>query len=159
LPISDSLSATTTCIEDRSLSTANDDELDEPVEELEEPVEAPPSAEAPVPVEELLLELRELDAFVVPLADAVSPTSPDKLTIVPFCGAYSFVSWTACSSLCTVRRSLFTAAIAEARFASRVAALTVDFAEDEPPDCCSPSLLAPADGVVLAEDLRVDVLV
>jgi len=57
-------------------------------------VDVLPSAEAPVPAEELLLlePLLELEAFVVPLAEAVSPTSPDKLTIVPSCGAESLVS-------------------------------------------------------------------
>ena len=41
------------------------------------------------------------------------------------------VSETACSSLCTVSLSLLTAAFAEARFASRVAELTVEPDEDE----------------------------
>ena len=76
------------------------------------------------PVEPLLPEPLVLDdALVVPVPDTVSPTSPDRETIVPSSGAYSFVSCTACSSLCTVSLSLFTAALAEARFASRVAAL------------------------------------
>ena len=42
------------------------------------------------------------------------------------------VSWTACSSLCTVSFSLLTAALAEARFASRVAVLIVAFAAVDP---------------------------
>jgi hypothetical protein len=81
LPISDSLSGTTSCIELRSLRTAKaeldeleePDELDEP-EELERPLdeEAPaaPAVLDPDPLEELLL----LEALVVPLADTVSPT-------------------------------------------------------------------------------------
>lgn len=56
---------------------------------------------------------------------------------------------TASSSLCTVNWSLLTAALAEARFASRVAVLTAVLAavelslalEDEPLDCDSPPLL------------------
>ena len=88
-----------------------------------------PVALAPEPLEELV----ELDAFVVPLPETISPTSPDSETIVPLSGAYSFVSWTACSSLCTASLSLLTAALAEARFASRVAALVVAL-DDEPPE-------------------------
>ena len=77
-------------------------------------------------MEELLLELLVLDdARVVPVPETVSPTSPESETIVPLEGAYSFVFCTACSSLCTVSLSLLTAALAEARFASRVAALWV----------------------------------
>ena len=83
LPISDSLSGTTSCIEERSLRTANAE-----LEELDEEevgfggargargaasAEAPPVAAAPVldpdPLEELLLE-----ALVVPLAVTTSPT-------------------------------------------------------------------------------------
>ena len=41
------------------------------------------------------------------------------------------VSWTACSSLCTVSLSLLTAALADARLASRVAELTLELGEDE----------------------------
>jgi hypothetical protein len=95
LPISDSLSATTSCIEDRSLRTANAeleelDEEEDDLEELDEPL-APPSAEAPVaaapvsapdPLEELLLE-----ALVVPLGETTSPTWPVSETIVPSSGA------------------------------------------------------------------------
>ncbi len=104
----------------------------------------PPVAELPDPdeLEELLLE-----ALVVPLPETTSPTCPESETIVPLCGAYSLVSPTASSSLCTVSWSLLTAALAEARLASRVAALTVALPEepelslsleDEPLDCdCS----------------------
>jgi hypothetical protein len=79
LPISDSLKATTSCIEERSLSTAKEEleELEE-FEELDE-LDAPaaerpnkaPFADAPDPEEpeELLF-----DALVVPLADTTSPT-------------------------------------------------------------------------------------
>ena len=81
---------------------------------------------APVALElEPLDELAELEDLVVPLPDTISPTWPESETIVPFSGAYSLVSWTACSSLCTVSLSLLTAALAEARLASRVAVLTV----------------------------------
>jgi hypothetical protein len=47
--------------------------------------EAPPTAEAPDPedAEELLL----LAALVVPLADTISPTWPERETIVPSSGA------------------------------------------------------------------------
>lgn len=94
-PISDSLRATTSCIEERSLNTAKDvleeleeseelDVLEAPV--VERPVEAPPAAEVPDPEdpdpEELLLE-----ALVVPLADTTSPTWPASETIVPVSGA------------------------------------------------------------------------
>jgi hypothetical protein len=76
------------------LSTAKDEEpaeeLDDSVEALCDeappavPVEEPPAA----PVEEPLLEeLLVVDAFVVPVAVTVSPTSPESLTIVPFSGA------------------------------------------------------------------------
>jgi hypothetical protein len=93
LPISDSLNGTTSCIELRSLRTANDelvepDELDAPVE-LDElaaeraAVEAPPVAAAPDPLEELLLA----GALVVPLGDTTSPTWPESETIVPSSGA------------------------------------------------------------------------
>jgi len=110
---------------------SGDEELDE-LEELEEAVDEPPPVEPPVgdllpPLPLDVLPLDELlvldDALVVPVPDTVSPTSPESETIVPSSGAYSFVSCTACSSLCTVSLSLFTAALAEARFASRVAAL------------------------------------
>jgi hypothetical protein len=92
--ISDSLSATTSCIELRSLSTANA-ELEEDPEEPEESLEAPPAvrptAEAPVapvaPLSEPLDELLELDPFVVPLPETTSPTCPESETIVPFSGA------------------------------------------------------------------------
>ena len=83
LPISDSLRATTSCIELRSLSTANE-ELEEPEEELDdlealdEPVVAPPAAEAPpvadAPVPDPLVEELLLEALVVPPPDTVSPT-------------------------------------------------------------------------------------
>jgi hypothetical protein len=45
---------------------------------------------------------------------------------VPLSGARSFVFSTACASLCTVSLALFTAARADARFASRVAVLTLE---------------------------------
>jgi hypothetical protein len=135
LPISDSLNATTSCIELRSLRTANE-ELEEPPVLLEalEPVAERPVAEAPAaPVELAVDPLDELlDALVVPLPETTSPTWPESETIVPLSGAYSLVSWTACSSLCTLSVSLLTAALAEARFASRVAVLIVDLDELEP---------------------------
>jgi hypothetical protein len=94
-PISDSLSATTSCIEERSLSTAKAEleELEEPEPEEDEeevpPVERPVAAEEPVAelpdpeeLEELLLE-----ALVVPLPETTSPTCPESETIVPLCGA------------------------------------------------------------------------
>jgi hypothetical protein len=90
-PTSDSLSGTTSSIEPRSLSTANEEleELDDEPEELEVPG---PAAVEPVaeladdpPPEELALLL--LDALVVPVADTVSPTSPDSAAIVPLSGA------------------------------------------------------------------------
>jgi hypothetical protein len=70
------------------LSTAKD-ELEELLEELDDPVELLGDEVLPVaPVEELLLEeLLVLDAFVVPVAETVSPTSPESVTIVPSCGA------------------------------------------------------------------------
>jgi hypothetical protein len=81
----------------RSLSTANA-ELEEPVEldALDAPVvERPaalvalaPVALAPDPVEALL----ELEDLVVPPPDTTSPTWPESETIVPFSGAYRFVS-------------------------------------------------------------------
>src|SRR4030088_1230845 len=75
LPISDSLSGTTSCIDSRWLSTAKAP-LEEPVEPLDEdeaPAEEAPAEEAPlVPVEELEL----LEALVVPVPETVSPTSP-----------------------------------------------------------------------------------
>jgi hypothetical protein len=55
------------------------------------------------------------------------------------------VFWTACSSLSTVSLSLLTAAFAEARLASRVAALTVVLEEDEP----EPSLVVEAGSFVV----------
>jgi hypothetical protein len=74
------------------LSTAKD-EPEEPADELEDPVELLGDEALPVaPVEELLLEeLLALDALVVPVAETVSPTSPESETIVPSCGAYSLV--------------------------------------------------------------------
>ena len=92
LPISDSLSATTSCIELRSLSTANDElaELEDPVDpvELLDPV-ADRLAEAPVAPVALdpLDELLALDALVVPLAETTSPTWPESETMVPLSGA------------------------------------------------------------------------
>jgi hypothetical protein len=101
-----------------------------------EPVAERPVAEAPAAPVELvadpLEELAVLEALVVPLPDTTSPTWPESETIVPLSGAYSLVSWTACSSLCTLSVSLLTAALAEARFASRVAVLIVDLDELEP---------------------------
>ena len=131
LPISDSLNATTSCSDSRSLRTANADEPeDEPWPELEEAAadDEPPADDftppAPPVDEPPLDELPVLAAaFVVPVPETVSPTSPESVTIVPLVGAYSFVFCTACSALCTASLSLFTAARADARFASRVAAL------------------------------------
>jgi hypothetical protein len=96
LPISDSLSATTSCIEERSLSTAKAEleVLEEPEPEDEEEdaalpaeravVAEPPAVELPDPeeLEELLFE-----ALVVPLPDTTSPTCPESETIVPLSGA------------------------------------------------------------------------
>ena len=50
------------------------------------------------------------------------------------------MSWTACSALCTVSLSLFTAARADARLASRVAGLVVALDEDEDEDEDEPEL-------------------
>ena len=92
LPISDSLSGTTSFIELRSLSTAKD-ELVEPLEpefELDElPVEPPPAPSPAASVAELLDEEPSelLDALLVPPPETVSPTSPESETIVPSCGA------------------------------------------------------------------------
>jgi hypothetical protein len=80
LPTSDSLSGAISCIELRSLRTANE-ELDELAEEDELAAEEPPVAErpvaaAPVPVElepDPLAELL-LDPLVVPLPETTSPT-------------------------------------------------------------------------------------
>jgi hypothetical protein len=154
----------------RSLRIANAEleELDaaEELAALVAPVAARPLAPvalAPDPVEELLLE-----ALVVPLPDTTSPTWPVSETIVPLSGAYRLVFWTACSSLCTVSLSLLTAALAEARFASRVAALIVAFAAEEPELASlllvSRSVLAPAlgetfDGVVVVRLLVLGVVV
>jgi hypothetical protein len=145
LPISDSLNATTSCIELRSLRTANE-ELEESPELLEalEPVAERPVAAPAAPVElaaDPLEELPVLEALVVPLPDTTSPSWPESETIVPLSGAYSLVSWTACSSLCTVSVSLLTAALAEARFASRVAVLIVAL-DELPPEL--DSLLSPS---------------
>jgi hypothetical protein len=74
------------CSDCRSLSTANAELDDVEVFDEEEPV----ADEAARPVEELELfdELAEGEAaLVVPPPDTVSPTSLDKDTIVPFCGA------------------------------------------------------------------------
>ena len=99
LPISDSLKGTTSCIEERSLSTANA-ELDEPVEpEPDEPEDPEEDAAAPERAEEEALlapdaldpdepeEPPALEARVVPLADTTSPSSPESETIVPLSGA------------------------------------------------------------------------
>ncbi len=59
------------------------------------------------------------EALVVPLAETASPTSPASETIVPVMGAKSLVFESASSALCTVSRSLLTAARAEAMLASR----------------------------------------
>lgn len=88
-------------------------------------MEAVPVVLAADPVDELTV----LAALVVPLPGTTSPTCPESETMVPLSGAYSLVSWTACSSLCTVSVSLLTAALAEARLASRVAVLIVDLDE------------------------------
>jgi hypothetical protein len=125
LPISDSLSGTTSSIEPRSLSTAKELE-DEPLEELvvEDVVPVEEAPASPLAEDPLLLEEdSEEDGLLLPPPDTVSPTSPESVTIVPLLGAYSLVSATACSSLLTASLSLFTAAFAEARFASRVAEL------------------------------------
>ena len=116
------------------------DELAEPAAErpaLDEEAPAAPVALDPDPLEELVV----LEALVVPLPDTVSPTWPESETIVPSSGAYSLVSWTACSSLCTVSLSLLTAALAEARLASRVAGLTVALDDDGLELVSLPSLL------------------
>ena len=136
LTTSDSERGTTSCIEERSLSTAKE-ELEEPEPELEEPVpeaaEAAPKADAaeedPVPEES---EPDPVEPLVVPLAETASPTSPESETMVPVAGARSFVSDSASSALCTARRSLLTAARAEAMLASRAAALSVALTAVEP---------------------------
>ena len=132
-------------------------ELDEPLPVAPPVGDLPP---APPPEEPLLPELLVLDdALVVPVPDTVSPTSPDSETIVPSSGAYSFVSCTACSSLCTVSLSLFTAALAEARFASRVAALCL-VVEPVPlvPAPCPEELVSVAfAGLVELPDFELDV--
>jgi hypothetical protein len=124
------------------LSTANEllDELDEPVDELDDPPLAPDAA-PPAAAEELLEESSlVLASLLVPPPEAVSPTSPLSETIVPLSGASSRVSATACSSLLTDRRSLRTAAFAEAMFASRVAELMLVADEEDEPDEESPEL-------------------
>jgi hypothetical protein len=80
------------------LSTAKD-ELEELPDELVDPAELLGDEVLPVaPVEGLLLEgllleellleeLLVLAAFVVPVAETASPTSPESVTIVPSCGA------------------------------------------------------------------------
>jgi hypothetical protein len=69
------------------LSTAKE-ELEELLDEVDDPVELLGDEVLPVaPVEELLEELLALEALVVPVAETVSPTSPDSETIVPSCGA------------------------------------------------------------------------
>jgi hypothetical protein len=124
LTTSDSLSGTTSCIEERSLSTAKELEELEPDPEEPDP-EAPvaaeeaPNADAaeddePEPDDPDPEELEE--PLVVPLAVTASPTSPER----------------ASSALCTVRRSLLTAARAEAMLASRAAVLSVALAAEEP---------------------------
>ncbi|MHB8532362.1 MAG: hypothetical protein ACYDC2_06550, partial [Solirubrobacteraceae bacterium] len=139
-PTSDSLNGTTTCICARSLRTANDllvEPLfeDAPLEDapLEDaPLEdvplapAPPAPLAP-PLELVELLAAALLALVVPVALTDSPTWPDSDTIVPLFGAYSFVPANPCSALRTLTLALLTAARAEARLASRVAALCVSF--------------------------------
>ena len=87
--ISDSLSATTSCIELRSLRTAKEEpELPVPVLAVEE-APAPPVAVAPVPpaAELELDELEEVLALLVPEAETDSPTSPERVTRVPVLGA------------------------------------------------------------------------
>jgi hypothetical protein len=70
------------------LSTAKE-ELEELLDEVDDPVELLGDEALPVaPVEELLLEeLLALEALVVPVAETASPTSPNSETIVPSCGA------------------------------------------------------------------------
>jgi hypothetical protein len=91
-PTSDSLRGTTSCIELRSLRTANA-ELPEPeLEGLEELAvalgpRAPPAAPVAPEDAEALEELEELDALVVPVAETTSPTCPCSETIVPLWGA------------------------------------------------------------------------
>jgi hypothetical protein len=89
-PTSDSLSGTTSCIELRLLSTANDalEEPEDPEPAVDEEVPVPV---APVPVPALLdvalLLVLLVEAFVVPVAETVSPISPESATIVPSSGA------------------------------------------------------------------------
>jgi hypothetical protein len=69
------------------------------------------------------------------------------------------VFWTACSSLCTVSLSLLTAARADARFASRVAVLTIEVvgeldlaslvSRSPPLVVCSPVVVAAGEVVVV----------
>ncbi len=92
LPISDSLSGTTSLIELRSLRIANAelDELEESVDadvELDAaPAERALAAEPVAPAPDSP-ELAVLAAFVVPLPETTSPTWPESETIVPLCGA------------------------------------------------------------------------
>ena len=160
LPTSDSLSGTTSCIELRSERTANADELELEEDAVDELVELPRVLEAPAPPAAPVVlaadppeELLAVEALVVPPPDTVSPTCPDSETIVPSSGATSFVSATACSSPCTVSLALRTAARADARLASRVAALTVGLEEDWVLLCLEPSEDEPVEGVCLACDL------
>ena len=84
MPISDSLSGTTSCIELRLLITAKE-ELEELLDDSVELLgDEPPLLGA---AEELLLDELLLDALVVPVAETVSPTSPESVTIVPSSGA------------------------------------------------------------------------
>jgi hypothetical protein len=94
LTISDSLSGTTSCIEPRSLSTAKDElgELEDPEPDADEelpvalaPALVPLLLEEPLPL--LLLLVLLVEAFVVPVAETFSPTSPESATIVPSSGA------------------------------------------------------------------------
>jgi hypothetical protein len=65
----------------------DDDELVEllAVLEVRPVVEAPPAA--PEPLDVVLEELAAVEAFVVPVPETFSPTSPDSETTVPFVGA------------------------------------------------------------------------
>ncbi len=77
----------------RSLSTAKAE-----LEPVEEPLDEPPVLEelvallelvavAPAPVDVEAADEEELEALLVPEPETVSPTSPERETIVPLLGA------------------------------------------------------------------------
>jgi hypothetical protein len=108
------------------VSTAKLEEDAEVEEAVEDPVVDAPPAAPEAPDVEALEDAVLTAALDVPDPETTSPTSPESEAIVPSSGAVSFVWPTARSSLWTVNWSLRTVARAEARFASAVAALTVE---------------------------------